>query len=89
MADLIAQGEEAQQRWRRTLPGGESLVLGRAPEVWNVPWDPHVSRRHAQLDWDGWRLHVVRLPESHNPVFFRGKESDRFSLVPGEHFVIG
>jgi adenylate cyclase len=89
MADLIAQGEEAQQRWRRPLPSGESLVLGRAPEVWNVPWDPHVSRRHARLEWDGWRLHVVRLAESHNPIFFRGKQSERFSLVPGEHFVIG
>ncbi len=89
MADLIAQGEETQQRWRRALPNGESIVLGRAPDVWNVHWDPHVSRRHARLDWDGRRLQVVRLPESHNPVFFRGKESDRFSLGPAEHFVIG
>ena len=89
MADLIAQGEEAQQRWRRVLPSGEPVVLGRAPDVWNVAWDPHVSRRHARLDWDGRRLAIVRLPESHNPVFFRGKESDRFSLGPGEHFVIG
>ena len=29
MPDLIAQGIEAQQRWRRTLPEGETIVFGR------------------------------------------------------------
>jgi len=89
MADLIAQGEEAQQRWRRTLPEGERLVLGRTPGVWTVPWDRHISRRHAQLRLVGGRLEVNRLSGVRNPIYFRGKESTRFSLRPGEHFVIG
>ena len=89
MPDLIAQGIEAQQRWRRTLPEGEAIVLGRLGGVWAVPWDNQVSRRHAQLVWNGNRLEVARLPEASNPLFLHGRELDRFTLVPGEHFVIG
>ena len=49
MPDLIAQGIEAQQRWRRTLTEGEEIVLGRLGGAWAVPWDQQVSRRHAAL----------------------------------------
>lgn len=31
MADLIAQGADAQHRWRRTLLADRPVVLGRAP----------------------------------------------------------
>ncbi|MBN1589573.1 MAG: hypothetical protein JW888_08670 [Pirellulales bacterium] len=89
MPDLIAQGEEPQQRWRRTLPEGEPLVLGRAAGVWAAPWDAHISRQHARMSLDGDRLDVARLPDARNPVFFHGRESDRFVLRAGEHFVIG
>jgi adenylate cyclase len=89
MADLVAQGRHAQQRWRRSLPEGQPVVLGRSPGVWAVPWDPHVSRQHAELTWrDGW-LEVVRLPTASNPIFFQGKEVTQCRLGPGEHFVIG
>jgi adenylate cyclase len=89
MADLIAQGEEPQQRWRRALPARHAVVLGRMPGSWGVPWDQHVSRQHAELTWTGQRLEVVLLPGSRNPIFFRGQTADRFHLQPGEHFVIG
>jgi len=89
MADLIAQGEEAQQRWRRTLPEGQTVVLGRSAGQWAVPWDQHVSRQHAEVVWNGERLEVTQVPQVRNPIYFRGKESLRFSLRPGEHFVIG
>jgi len=89
MADLIAQSEKAQQRWRRRLPEGEQLVLGRLGGPWAVPWDRHVSRRHARLCYSDSRLEVARLPDATNPLYFNGKESARFSLRPGEHFVIG
>ena len=89
MPDLIAQGPEAQQRWRRTLPEGEAVVLGRLGGAWAVPWDRQVSRHHARLLWTGRQLEVVRLPEGKNPVFLRGTEVERCPLVPGEHFVIG
>jgi adenylate cyclase len=89
MPDLIAQGMDAQQRWRRSLPEGQAVQIGRLPGAWGVPWDPHVSRRHAELLWNGRHLEVARLPEARNPVYLRGKESDRFTIEPGEHFVIG
>jgi len=89
MPDLIAQGTEAQQRWRRMLPEGRPIVLGRLGGTWAVPWDHQVSRRHAQLTWNGRELEVLRLPDARNPVFLRGAEIDRFTLGPGEHFVIG
>ncbi len=89
MPDLIAQGTEAQHRWRRTLPDGEPVVLGRLVGGWGVPWDQQVSRRHASLLWTGKRLEVARLPDARNPLFLRGAPADRFSLGPGEHFVIG
>ena len=89
MPDLIAQGIEAQQRWRRPLPEGQPVVLGRAAGVWAVPWDHQVSRRHVRLRWNGQRLEVVRLSEARNPVFLLGKEENWFTITPGEHFVIG
>ncbi len=65
------------------------MILGRLGGTWAVPWDPHVSHRHAQLFWNGSRLEVTRLPNSRNPIFLLGKEADRFSIQPGDHFVIG
>ena len=35
------------------------------------------------------RVTVQRLPESSNPIFYRGCKEDSFSLQAGEHFVIG
>ena len=89
MPDLIAQGVEAQQRWRRGLPLRQPVVLGRSGGVWAVPWDPHISRQHVRLEWTGERLEVAQLPGTRNPVYLRGEEQARFSLRPGEHFVIG
>jgi adenylate cyclase len=89
MADLIAQGEETQHRWRRALPEGHPLVLGRAAGVWAVPWDLHVSRQHATLLYRDQRLEVTAAEGAQNPIFFRGKESARFTVRPGERFVIG
>ena len=85
MPDLIAQGVEPQQRWRRSLPEGESVLLGRLTGTWAVPWDQHVSRRHARLLWSGKRLEVAKLPDTRNPIFLRGKEVDQFMIEPGEH----
>ena len=89
MADLIAQGEQLSQRWRRALPEGDAVTLGRATGFWTVTWDPLISRRHAELIWKGGQLTVTLLPEARNPLFFRGRSCDRLALQPGEHFVIG
>lgn len=89
MPDLIAQGVEAQQRWRRALPEGQPVVIGRVGGAWGVPWDHHVSRRHVLLEWLGDRLAVTRLSEARNPVFVHGKEVASCTIRPGEHFVVG
>ena len=49
MPDLIAQGPQSHQRWRRAVAEGKRVVLGRSPAAWSVPWDQHVSRQHAEL----------------------------------------
>lgn len=88
MADLIAQGTDPQQRWRRCLPEQRPVVVGRVG-TWAVAWDPHVSRRHARLLFDGQQLHVARLPEARNPIYYLGQQQDEFTLAPGGLFVIG
>jgi adenylate cyclase len=90
MPDLIAQGTEPTQRWRRKLPAaGSAVVIGRSAGAWSTPWDERISRRHVELVWRDGRLHVAALADARNPIFFRGHKTDSFSLRPGDHFVIG
>ncbi len=89
MPDLIAQGIAAEHRWRRTLLKDQKCIVGRDPDVWHVSWDPWISHQHAELCWRGDRLEVRRLPQSRNPIFFRGQQKEHLHLRPGEHFVIG
>ncbi|MFW6125061.1 MAG: adenylate/guanylate cyclase domain-containing protein [Pirellulales bacterium] len=89
MPDLIAQGPEPQQRWRRPLPEGQWIVIGRGSSAWSVPWDDQISRRHVRLRWTGRVVEATREPKTRNPVYLRGRELERFELRPGEHFVIG
>ena len=89
MPDLIAQGPEAANRWRRNLPGDREVVLGRTASGWSVAWDQGISRRHAELSWNDDRLTVRQVPEARNAIFFNGAEAREFEISPGEHFVIG
>lgn len=93
MPDLIAQGSNSEDRWRRELPSASSglqILLGRSGADWNVPWDELISRSHARISAArGDRVEVSCLPTARNPLFHRGKQVQRCTLVPGEHFVIG
>jgi adenylate cyclase len=89
MADLVAQGTDPQQRWRRTLSRGRPTILGRSGQGWTAPWDDRISRQHAQIVWDGERLDVQQLPKARNAIFYKGKPLTQFQVAPGEHFVIG
>jgi len=88
MPYLIAEGTDEAQRWRRVLPTGRTVVLGREAEL-AVPWDAAVSRRHAELAYSNGQLLVRRIAAARNPVFFRGQTADRATLKPGDCFVIG
>lgn len=90
MPDLIAQGPRSGERWRRELTAEREIVIGRSPGAWQVDWDDRISRIHARLRCtDSGRVEVERIDSARNPIFFRGQKRDRFSIGPGEHFVIG
>lgn len=93
MPDLIAQGPSSQDRWRRELPASTSgldVLVGRSGADWNVPWDSMISRAHVRLTPTGDdRVDVLCMTTARNGVFHRGKQVSRFTLVPGDHFVIG
>ncbi|HEY3788961.1 MAG TPA: adenylate/guanylate cyclase domain-containing protein [Urbifossiella sp.] len=89
MSDLIAQGPRPEDNWRRPLPPGETIVVGRDATAWAVPWEPYLSHRHAELTWRNGRLKVRKLHEAANPIFHAGKPEDSFELAPAGAFVIG
>ena len=69
MPYLIAQGKQPHQRWRRLLPEGIVVTLGRTTPRWNVPWDSQVSRMHAHLQLEGDSLQVERHETARNAVY--------------------
>jgi adenylate cyclase len=89
MADLIAQGPQPHQRWRRPLAVGETFLIGREAGPGTVAWDERISRRHAEAVLRDGRLEVRKILTAKNPLFFAGSEQNEFSIGPGEHFVIG
>ncbi|MCA9246131.1 MAG: adenylate/guanylate cyclase domain-containing protein [Planctomycetales bacterium] len=89
MADLVAQGAEIGDRWRRSLAEGRTIVIGRAAGSFAADWDDQISRQHVEVCFQNGTLVVRKLADARNPVFFRGRKSDEFQIVPGEHFVIG
>lgn len=91
MAELIAVGPEPKQRWRRQIPDGQVIRLGRAPRNgWAVPWDRHISREHAELALHGDdKIKVRRLEVARNYISYQGSSSNEFTLSVGEEFRIG
>ncbi len=93
MPDLIAQGPNPSDRWRRQLPHASDeplvFVLGRITPSWAVPWDDRISRQHADVLWNGDQLRVEKRLDARNPIFHRGVRKDQFDLRVGDHFVIG
>ncbi|HUE74825.1 MAG TPA: adenylate/guanylate cyclase domain-containing protein [Pirellulaceae bacterium] len=89
MSDLIAQGADPQDRWRRPLPADVPQVIGRQAGAWSTPWDERISRRHVEICYQGGKLQVRVLAAARNPVFYRGRKSNDFELKAGEHFVVG
>lgn len=93
MPDLIAQGPATEYRWRRELPepaSGQEIQIGRSDADWNVPWDAMISAVHARLTpMADDRLKIECLASARNAIFFQGQPESEFTVVPGEHFVIG
>lgn len=93
MPDLIARGPHSNQRWRRELPSplsGDEIIIGRSEGDWMLPWDALVSRQHVRvIPRSDVAVEVVVLPQAKNPVFHRGQKASQFTLILGDHFVIG
>ena len=90
MAELVVSGPEPMQRWRRSIPPGEIVRLGRAPRSgWAVPWDALISREHAELQMVSGQLRVRRLDSARNPIYHQDSESTDFLVTSGESFRIG
>ena len=94
----------AQSVWRYAIPDGKDVTIGRRSQSdldvpdWNrsdwVVEDPRISGRHVTITWDGKGLRVRRRLEptdrpAVNPVFYKGKTSDDFRMLPSESFTVG
>ena len=89
MVYLIAQGFESQHRWKKALPPGELVLLGRGEGPLAVTWDKKVSRQHAEVLWQHGVLGVRRLSTARNAITYRGQEAAHFEIKPGDQFQIG
>ncbi len=90
MMELIVTGPEATQEWRREVPDGEVIRMGRAPRNgWAVPWDLLISREHCELTLNGTQLSVKKLEAARNPVYFQEADSKEFVIGAGQGFRIG
>ncbi len=90
MAELVVCGPEPNQQWRRHIPPGEIIRIGRAPRSgWAVPWDALISREHAEVQMVSGQLRVRRLDSARNPIYFQEAESTEVLVTAGEQFRIG
>jgi adenylate cyclase len=90
MLELMVNGPEANQQWRREVPAGEVIRIGRAPRSgWAVPWDLLISREHCEITLKGQSLGVKRLEAARNPVYFNDVETREFNISAGQGFRIG
>jgi adenylate cyclase len=89
MAYLSVQGIKGEDRWRRPLREGERVVLGRAPNTWQMPWEKFLSHEHIELVWQAGTLKGHKLPGARNPIYLAGRSVEEVELRPGDHFVVG
>ena len=78
---LVAEG-------RRRAISGEQAVLGRSRECDVVLDDPNVSRRHAEVRFDGAAWSVSDLGST-NGVRVNGRRVDHAELDPGDRITLG
>lgn len=90
MAELLIEGEEPQQRIKKTLADDQVLRIGRSPgDGLKIPWDQMISREHADVFVKNGKLHVVCLPKARNDILL-GLDNVRECVIePGTQFQIG
>ena len=90
MLELVAQGLESAQRWRKPLEPGTRYQIGRDPQsALSIPWDTQISRQHVQVDVHQDHLQLSRQELARNPLFFAGEAVGTCRVEVGQHFVSG
>lgn len=90
MLELLVNGPDPSQQWRREIPDGDVIRLGRAPRSgWAIPWDLLISREHCEITQNGDQLSVKRLDAARNPVYFQEVDTREFTIGAGQQFRIG
>ncbi len=87
---LVVSAEDHSQVSTQTLPAGQTLRIGRAPQNgWAIPWGAQISREHADLVWDGESLHVTCLEQARNPLLLAAMAYRELTVTVGQQFRIG
>jgi predicted component of type VI protein secretion system len=73
---------------RRNVLSGDRMVLGRSRECDIVLGDPNVSRKHAEVRWDGEGWAVMDLGST-NGIKLNGRRVDQATLQPGDRITLG
>ena len=90
MVELVITGNGLNQKLRFQLTEGKVIRLGRAPRKgWAVPWDRHISREHADIEWSSNVLKVRRLETARNSIRYKDNPVETCELTFGERFQIG
>ena len=87
---LHVAGLKPSDRLRITLHEAQVVRIGRAaqPGV-SIPWDPSISREHADVCWREGKFHAICLPAARQLILYRGQQTRELSVPAGESFQIG
>jgi adenylate cyclase len=85
---LTISGGDPPQHRHVDLEEGSVMRIGRGAAD-GISWDPHISRQHADLCWDGEHLRATCLVAARNPILYKGESAREVMLTPGEAFIIG
>ncbi len=87
---LHVKSSDGTYNVKHTLPKDEVVRIGRSPKQGlAISWDKQVSREHADLFWDGDRLHVKCVEAARNPIIYDDQVGRSLSVYPGDAFRIG
>ena len=87
---LTVRGKSAAQTSQLILMENAVVRLGRAADCdFTIPFDPAISRKHADLCWQRGRLRVTCLPTARNSLRFQNVSVREVDVRIGQTFTIG
>ena len=90
MLYLEAVGQDSDQRGRWPIAGSDPLILGRSEDNdCPIPWDPQVSRKHAELVLERNQLRIRCFPDARNRILLDGRLHAQVVLTTDQECQIG